>query len=184
MAYVSSSGPLQGLPPAPASQLSDARIEATKRAINQGRSRIYGNTPALESFFSFGPRAAANAMEMLSRSDVARQSIFSGSDDVAPDTSQPVVSAPIVVPLNGTPEQISGGLQPSPVRSLAAPSATMPARAPSGLTGYSPPWADALARPGGNGGAGDGGSSWWKWALVIGGVLLVAGAASDKKGRR
>jgi len=182
MAYVSSSGPLQGLPPAPNTQLSDARIEATKAAINAGRARVYGNTPALESFDSFGPRVASNAMEMLSRSDVARQSIFSGSDDVAPDISQPVVSAPIVVPLNGTPEQISGGLQPSPVRSLAAPSATMPARAPQGLTGYSPPWADAFS-PGPSAGTGDGGPGWLKWVLIFGGVLLVAGLAG-KKGRR
>jgi hypothetical protein len=182
MAYVSSSGPLQGLPPAPASQLSDARIEATKRAINQGRSLIYGNTPALDAFVSMGPRVASNAMEMLSRSDVARQSIFSGSDDIAPDTSQPVVSAPIVVPLNGTPEQISGGFDASPVRSLVTPSATMPARAPLGLTGYSPPWADAFA-PAPSAGTGDGGPGWLKWVLIFGGVLLVAGLAG-KKGRR
>lgn len=182
MAYVSSSGPLQGLPPAPASQLSDARIQATKRAINEGRSRIYGNTPGLQSFVAMGPRVASNAMEMLSRSDVARQSIFSGSDDVAPDISQPIVAAPIVVPLNGTPEQISGGLQPSPVRSQVTPSATMPARAPQGLTGYSPPWADAFS-PGPSGGNGDGGPNWLKWALIIGGVLVVAGLAG-KKGRK
>jgi hypothetical protein len=181
MAYRSSSAalPQNSLTPAAANPDSDARIQATKRAINQGRSRVYGNTPALESFVSMGPRVAANAMEMLSRTDVARQSIFSGSDDVAPQVSQPVGVPPIVVPLNGTPQQISGGFQPSPVRSPAPPSATMPQQAPRGLTGYSPPWADAFS-PGPSAESGDGGPNWLKWVLIFGGVLLVAGLAGKK----
>lgn len=179
MAYRSSSAalPQNSLTPAPANPDSDARILATKRAINEGRQRLYDNTPPISSFLTMGPGVAADAARMMQRSELAHQSMF-GAGPLQSTSEDQTSHAPIVVPLNGTPAEIAGS-QVQPVVRSAAPTVTMPERIPQGMSGYSPPWADALAR-GTITQKGDSGSSWWKWLLILGGVLLVANAANGK----
>ena len=176
MAYRSSSAalPQNSLTPAPANPDSDARLVATTRAINEGRQRLYDNTPSVESFLKMGTRTAADAVRMIQRSDLAHQSMF-GAGPLQSTSEDRASHVPIVVPLNG-------GSEVQPVLRSSPPTVTMPARIPQGMTGYSPPWADAFA-PAPSAGNGDGGSGWLKWVLIIGGVLLIAGAASGK-GRR
>jgi hypothetical protein len=184
MAYRSTSAalPQNSVTPAPANPDSDARILATKRAINEGRARIYSNTPSPEAFIPMGPRVTANAAHLLAESDAARQSIF-GAGPPQSTVKYPGRAAPTVVPLNGSATPVS------------PPSATMPSRAPSGLAGCSPGWSDAVS--GDYGGAAPAtvtaGKTFPWWILLVAGAVLVLAAtgkdekkprAARKKGRR
>lgn len=80
--------------------------------MDSGRQRVYELTPSMESFAAINPALAGTAAKILTQSDLARQSaIFYGEAGRAlpPQEFLDVAStAPTVVPLSGTVEQVMG----------------------------------------------------------------------------
>lgn len=166
---------------------SDARIAAMRRISACGRARLFNTLINPNSIAdSMGVGAGLDAAKLQQQTEASRASgiLSVDGESAGPSVADIIGNAPEVVSLN----RGGGCSRPSyiPVPLGLDPTPGMPQRAPTGLTGYAPPWSDAGVLP--NGGVpqdGVGVGGWimdhpWLTGLILGTGLF---ALSRRKGR-
>ena len=201
--YVSSSSPVPMGNASCQTKASDRAIAQDQCRVSKGRMALFYTTPSVSSLYSVSPELAADAVNILSQSEVARASVVGAGTPagtlVSNDAGAVLQGAPAVQPLNGLPLDMNAcgraaavprlrrqpRLSNKPVMPQAGPVLTTTGS--SGLSGIAPPWGDGpmaetLGSP-------EGGFLGWVKAhplisLAVAGGLVVLATDERRRGRR